>query len=45
MRLTVEAAERAGNSVEVLMTRYAKCFYGRRALAGRRIDALLNEYA
>ncbi|MEW1696913.1 site-specific integrase [Streptomyces sp. NPDC091278] len=39
-----EVAERAGNSVEVLMTRYAKCLYGRQALANRRIDALLGEY-
>ncbi|MEV4336065.1 hypothetical protein [Streptomyces sp. NPDC049590] len=39
-----EVAERAGNSVEVLMTRYAKCLYGRQALANRRIDALLDEY-
>ncbi|WP_244190426.1 tyrosine-type recombinase/integrase [Streptomyces caeruleatus] len=39
-----EAAERAGNSVEVLMTRYAKCLYGRQAVANQRIEALLNEY-
>ncbi|MFI8367143.1 site-specific integrase [Streptomyces sp. NPDC085466] len=39
-----EVAERAGNCVEVLMTRYAKCLYGRQALANRRIDALLDEY-
>ncbi|MFJ4869512.1 tyrosine-type recombinase/integrase [Streptomyces sp. NPDC088757] len=39
-----EVAERAGNSVEVLMTRYAKCLYGRQALANKRIDVLLNEY-
>ncbi|WP_158821021.1 MULTISPECIES: tyrosine-type recombinase/integrase [unclassified Streptomyces] len=39
-----EVAERAGNSVEVLMTRYAKCLYGRQALANKRIDALLDEY-
>ncbi|MFF6871291.1 tyrosine-type recombinase/integrase [Streptomyces sp. NPDC012450] len=39
-----EVAERAGNSVEVLMTRYAKCLYGRHALANRRIDELLDEY-
>ncbi|MCX5194385.1 site-specific integrase [Streptomyces sp. NBC_00249] len=39
-----EVAERAGNSVEVLMTRYAKCLYGRQALADKRIDALLDEY-
>ncbi|MEU6054017.1 tyrosine-type recombinase/integrase [Streptomyces xanthochromogenes] len=39
-----EVAERAGNSVEVLMTRYAKCLNGRQALAKTRIDALLDEY-
>ncbi len=39
-----EVAERAGNSVEVLMTRYAKCLHGRQALANRRIDALPDEY-
>lgn len=39
-----EVAERAGNSLEVLMTRYAKCLYGRQALASRRIEALLDEY-
>lgn len=39
-----EAAERAGNSVEVLMTRYAKCLYGRQAVANGRIEALLAEY-
>ncbi|UUU30896.1 site-specific integrase [Streptomyces sp. CA-210063] len=39
-----EVAERAGNSVEVLMTRYAKCLYGRQAVANQRIEALLNEY-
>ncbi|WP_327133611.1 site-specific integrase [Streptomyces sp. NBC_01343] len=38
-----EVAERAGNSVEVLMTRCAKCLYGRQALANKRIDALLDE--
>lgn len=39
-----EVAERAGNSVEVLMTRYAKCLYGRAAIANQRIQALLDEY-
>ncbi|MEV0116298.1 site-specific integrase [Streptomyces sp. NPDC050844] len=39
-----EVAERAGNSVEVLMTRYAKCLYGRQTVANQRIEALLNEY-
>ncbi|MEV6957366.1 tyrosine-type recombinase/integrase [Streptomyces sp. NPDC051183] len=40
-----EVAERAGNSVEVLMSRYAKCLYGRQALANSRIDVLLDEYS
>jgi integrase len=39
-----EVAERAGNSVEVLLTRYAKCLYGRAAVANQRIEALLGEY-
>lgn len=39
-----EVAERAGNSVEVLMTKYAKCLYGRATIANRRIQALLDEY-
>ncbi len=39
-----EVAERAGNSVEILMARYAKCLYGRQALANRRIADLQNEY-
>jgi integrase len=39
-----EVAERAGNSVEVLMTKYAKCLYGRAAIANQRIEALLDEY-
>jgi len=39
-----EVAERAGNSVEVLMTRYAECLYGRAAIANRRIETLLHEY-
>ncbi|MER5752608.1 site-specific integrase [Streptomyces sp. NPDC002088] len=37
-------AERAGNSVEVLMTTYAKCLYGRQEIANQRIDKLLREY-
>ncbi|GCB43198.1 hypothetical protein [Streptomyces sp. NL15-2K] len=40
-----EVAERAGNSVEVLMTRYAKCLYGRQEIANQRIEQLLHEYA
>ncbi|MEU3604815.1 tyrosine-type recombinase/integrase [Streptomyces sp. NPDC035033] len=39
-----EVAERAGNSVEVLLTRYAKCLDGRQEVANRRIDDLLREY-
>ncbi|MCQ9183726.1 tyrosine-type recombinase/integrase [Streptomyces sp. IBSBF 2953] len=39
-----EVAERAGNSVEVLMTKYAKCLYGRAAIANQRIETLLDEY-
>ncbi|MFE7836714.1 tyrosine-type recombinase/integrase [Streptomyces sp. NPDC057474] len=39
-----EVAERAGNSVEVLLTRYAKCLYGRAAIANQRIERLLREY-
>ncbi|MFF7094724.1 tyrosine-type recombinase/integrase [Streptomyces rubradiris] len=39
-----EVAERAGNSVEVLLARYAKCLYGRQVVANQRIEALLKEY-
>ncbi|MFF5857127.1 hypothetical protein ACFY8B_16050 [Streptomyces sp. NPDC012751] len=39
-----EVAERAGNSVEVLLTRYAKCLDGRQDVANRRIEDLLREY-
>jgi integrase len=39
-----EVATRAGNSVEVLLTRYAKCLYGREAVANQRIESLLREY-
>ncbi|MFF3890696.1 tyrosine-type recombinase/integrase [Streptomyces sp. NPDC001914] len=39
-----EVAERAGNSVEVLLGRYAKCLDGRQEVANRRIEDLLNEY-
>ncbi|MYX41795.1 hypothetical protein GTW59_12025 [Streptomyces sp. SID89] len=38
------ALERAGNSVEVLLTRYAKCLDGRQDVADRRIEDLLREY-
>ncbi|WP_394430415.1 tyrosine-type recombinase/integrase [Streptomyces sp. SGAir0957] len=39
-----EVAERAGNSVEVLLSRYAKCLDGRHEVANRRIEDLLREY-
>ncbi len=39
-----EVAERAGNSVEVLLTRYAKCLDGRQDVANRRSEDLLREY-
>ncbi|WP_416976897.1 tyrosine-type recombinase/integrase [Streptomyces sp. T028] len=39
-----EVAERAGNTVEVLLARYAKCLHGRHAVANKRIEDLLLEY-
>ncbi|MFJ4813435.1 tyrosine-type recombinase/integrase [Streptomyces longwoodensis] len=39
-----EVAERAGNSVEVLLSRYAKCIDGRQEIANRKIEELLHEY-
>lgn len=39
-----EVAERAGNSVEVLLSRYAKCIDGRQEIANRKIQQLLSEY-
>ncbi|MFJ8030326.1 tyrosine-type recombinase/integrase [Streptomyces sp. NPDC096032] len=39
-----EVAERAGNSVEVLLSRYAKCLDGRQEIANRKIEELLREY-
>ncbi|MFF7214305.1 tyrosine-type recombinase/integrase [Streptomyces sp. NPDC008238] len=39
-----EVAERAGNSVEVLLSRYAKCIDGRQEVANRKIEELLREY-
>lgn len=39
-----EVAERAGNSVEVLLNRYAKCIDGRQEIANRKIEELLREY-
>ncbi len=39
-----EVAERAGNSVEVLLSRYAKYIDGRREIVNRKIEDLLREY-
>jgi hypothetical protein len=39
-----EVAEHAGNSVEVLLSRYAKCIDGRQEVANRKIEELLREY-
>ncbi|MZD58847.1 tyrosine-type recombinase/integrase [Streptomyces sp. SID5606] len=39
-----EVAERAGNSVEVLLSRYAKCIDGRQEVVNRKIEELLREY-
>lgn len=39
-----EVAERASISLEVLLTRYAKCLYRRRVIANGRIERLLREY-
>ncbi|MEU8523544.1 site-specific integrase [Streptomyces sp. NPDC048577] len=39
-----EVAERAGNSVEVLLARYAKCLHGRHVVANQKIEKLLGEY-
>lgn len=39
-----EVAERAGNSVEVLLSWYVKCLDGRQEVANRRIEDLLREY-
>lgn len=39
-----EVAERAGNSVEALLSHYAKCLDGRQGVANRRIEDLLREY-
>jgi len=39
-----EVAERAGNTVEILLARYAKCLHGRHLVANKRIDDLLREY-
>jgi hypothetical protein len=37
-----EVAERARNSVKVLLTVYAKCLDGQQAAYNERINALLN---
>ncbi|MCP3756972.1 site-specific integrase [Streptomyces sp. TBY4] len=39
-----EVAQRAGNSVEVLLTRYAKCLYDRQSINNQRIEGLLSAY-
>ncbi len=39
-----EVAQRAGNSVEVLLSRYAKCLYDRQSINNRRIEGLLSPY-
>jgi hypothetical protein len=40
-----DAAERAGNSVDVLLKVYAKCLDGQEATINRRIEAALGEAA
>lgn len=37
-------AQRAGNSVEVLLSRYAKCIDGRQEIVNRKIEELVREY-
>ncbi|WP_244188243.1 tyrosine-type recombinase/integrase [Streptomyces regalis] len=37
-----EVAQRAGNSVEVLLSRYAECLYDRQSINNQRIDGLLS---
>lgn len=39
-----EVAQRAGNSVEVLLSRYAKCLYDRQSINNQRIEGLLDAY-
>ncbi|MFC4034749.1 tyrosine-type recombinase/integrase [Streptomyces polygonati] len=39
-----EVAQRAGNSVEVLLSRYAKCLYDRQSINNQRIEGLLTSY-
>ncbi|WP_436773194.1 hypothetical protein [Yinghuangia sp. YIM S09857] len=38
-----EVADRAANTVEVLMSRYAKCLDCREAINNRKIEKLLDE--
>jgi hypothetical protein len=35
---------RAGNSVDVLLSRYAKCLYDRQSINHQRIEGLLSSY-
>ncbi|MGW7336637.1 tyrosine-type recombinase/integrase [Streptomyces sp. NPDC054808] len=39
-----EVAERAGNSVGVLLSRYARCLYDRQSINNQRIQGLLSAY-
>ncbi|MET9835667.1 hypothetical protein ABZ078_41755 [Streptomyces sp. NPDC006385] len=39
-----EVAQRAGSSVEVLLSRYAKCLYDRQSIDNQRIEGLLSAY-
>ena len=39
-----EVAQRADNSVEVLLSRYAKCLYDRQSINNQRIEGLLSAY-
>ncbi|WP_439676598.1 hypothetical protein [Embleya sp. MST-111070] len=38
-----EVARRAGNSVEVLMSRYVKCLDGRDEINNAKVDELLRQ--
>ncbi|MFD5159541.1 hypothetical protein ACFWMJ_15925 [Streptomyces hawaiiensis] len=39
-----EVAQRAGNSVEVLLSRYARCLYDRQPINNQCIEGLLSDY-
>jgi hypothetical protein len=39
-----DVAQRADNSVEVLLTRYAKCLYDRQSLTNQRIEHFLSAF-